>query len=166
MNPEIFCDLLIAEARRRILNESIPRLKKCLQQLEDDEIWWKPNSNTNSVGNLTLHLEGNARQWIISGLSGAPDKRDRKAEFSRDVFHSRKELLKRVHQLEKDIDKALEEVNPLSLLRKRRVQVFSENGISVLVHAIEHFSYHVGQITYFVKLRKNIDLGYYKNVDL
>ena len=47
------------------------------------------------------------------------------------------------------------------LLKKYPVQVFEESGISILVHVVEHFSYHVGQITYYVKWRKNIDTNYY-----
>jgi len=38
--------------------------------------------------------------------------------------------------------------------------------VSILVHVVEHFSYHVGQITYYVKSRKGIDLKYYSGIDL
>lgn len=68
--PQQFCDALLAETRRRLFGESFPRLKKCLEQLSEEEIWHRPNPHSNSVGNLVLHLCGNARQWIASGLGG------------------------------------------------------------------------------------------------
>ncbi|KAA3626951.1 MAG: DUF1572 domain-containing protein, partial [Bacteroidetes bacterium] len=74
-------DILVAETRRRIIEESIPRIKKCLGELEEKEIWYKPNDNSNSVGNLVLHLCGNVTQWIGSGLGKKPDNRTRDLEF-------------------------------------------------------------------------------------
>ena len=54
----------------------------------------------------------------------------------------------------------------IPLLRKRVVQGFDYDGVGILVHVVEHFSYHTGQIAYFVKARKGIDLGFYRGVDL
>ncbi|MGH9651714.1 MAG: hypothetical protein ACRD3I_14770, partial [Terriglobales bacterium] len=58
----------------------LPRIARCLSLLSEGEIWWRPHRTSNSVGNLLLHLEGNVRQWIISGLGGAPDRRERDTE--------------------------------------------------------------------------------------
>ena len=60
----------------------------------------------------------------------------------------------------------LDQLDESSLLRMYRVQGFSESGLSILVHVVEHFSYHVGQITYFVKSRRALDMGYYAAYDL
>jgi uncharacterized damage-inducible protein DinB len=38
--------------------------------------------------------------------------------------------------------------------------------LSILVHVVEHFSYHTGQIAYAVKAGKDLDLGFYRGVDL
>ena len=72
---------LIKEVRRRLIEESAPRIEKCLNRLTDDQIWWRPNSESNSIGNLVLHLSGNVRQWIIAGVGGQPDTRTRNEEF-------------------------------------------------------------------------------------
>ena len=69
------------ETKRRILEESIPRCIQCIERLSDVEIWYRPNSNVVSVGNLVLHLCGNARQWILSGIFDQPDHRERQQEF-------------------------------------------------------------------------------------
>jgi len=163
---EQFCEALIQETKRRLFEESIPRLLHCLDELTEEEIWHKANDNSNSVGNLVLHLCGNARQWIVSGLGGAPDKRQREQEFTEQGPIPTDKLKVLVDQLQQDVDITLDRIQPEDLLKARKVQVFEENGLSILVHAIEHFSYHIGQITYYVKLRKNIDTGYYKGLEL
>ena len=65
-----------------------------------------------------------------------------------------------------EVDAVLDRIDPASLLEIRRVQGFEESGLSILVHVIEHFSYHVGQMTYFVKSRKAVDMKYYEGYDL
>ncbi len=157
---------LLKEVDRRLFEENFPRLRKCLGELTKTDVWHRPNANSNSVGNLTLHLIGNCRQWILSGLGGKKDKRERQQEFDEQGPISTEDLLTQLDQLEVELKEVLAEVSQEDLIVKRPVQAFDESGISILVHVVEHFSYHVGQITYFVKARKNIDTGYYQDVDL
>lgn len=152
---------LIAESKRRLFDESIPRIRKCLDQLTNDEVWYRPNAETVSIGNLVLHLCGNARQWICSGLGGDPDQRQRSKEFEQPGPIPRTELLELLEQTESDVRRVLDSVDPTTLLDKRPVQIYQESGLSILVHVVEHFSYHTGQITYAVKSRKGVDMGYY-----
>lgn len=157
---------LIAETKRRLIREFPPRIHRSLGQLTEGEIWWRPNAETVSVGNLVLHLIGNVRQNILSGLGGAPDGRRRQTEFDEPGPLPAAELLRRLDELMAEVDRVLDGIDPASLLTVRRVQGFEESGLSILVHVVEHFSYHVGQISYFVKSRKAVDLGYYAGVDL
>lgn len=161
-----FCEALLKETRRRLFDESFPRLRQSLNTLTEQEIWTKPNANSNSVGNLSLHLCGNARQWIISGLGGVVDERQRQKEFDEKGPIATSQLIELINQLEHDIEDVLQKVRPSDLLNKRKVQTFQETGLSILVHVVEHFSYHIGQITYYVKLRKDIDTAYYKDITL
>lgn len=157
---------LVAETRRRLFDESLPRLEKCLSLLTEEEIWDRPNPETNSVGNLVLHLAGNVRQWIVHALGGAPDVRERSREFAERGPIPTPELLVRITSALDDVHRVLDDLEPRSLLEPRQVQGFSETGVSILVHVTEHFSYHVGQITYVVKAKKNLDTGYYAGVEL
>ncbi len=68
---------LIRVTKIHLIEESVPRILKCLDLLSDEELWGRPNDEVVSLGNLVLHLCGNVRQWIISGLGGAPDDRVR-----------------------------------------------------------------------------------------
>ena len=74
-------ELCVRQWRSRFEERYLPRIVGCLEQLSDDEIWWRPNEASNSIGNLVLHICGNMRQWIISGLGGAEDLRQRDKEF-------------------------------------------------------------------------------------
>ena len=157
---------LIRESRRRLLDESLPRIRKCLAQLTVDEIWFRPNEQTVSVGNLVLHLAGNVRQYIIATLGGAADVRERQKEFDVTGPMATADLLDRLEQAMAEVSSVLDRLDPATLLQTHRVQGFVESGLSILVHVVEHFSYHTGQIAYIVKSRKNVDLGFYRGKDL
>ncbi|MBI4565232.1 MAG: DUF1572 family protein [Planctomycetes bacterium] len=157
---------LIRACRDKLVEEFLPRLKKCLSRLTDGEIWFRSNENTASVGNLILHLCGNVRQHIVSGLGGAPDVRERSKEFSERGPIPAEELLRRINRTVSEAVAVMDRLDPDHLLDARRIQGFETNALSTLIHVTEHFSYHLGQITYAVKTRKNIDLGYYAGVDL
>jgi uncharacterized damage-inducible protein DinB len=165
-NMEKFRDLLVREVRRRLLEENIPRIKQCLGELTGEEVWYRPNEQSNSVGNLVLHLCGNVRQWLLSGLGGYPDHRRRQQEFEEQGPIPTHVLVRHLDELAEEVEKVLAVLTTENLLQPVEVQGFKENGISVLVHVVEHFSYHTGQITYYVKWRKNISTNYYGGLDL
>ena len=157
---------LVREVKRRIMEESVPRIKKCLAQLSEEEIWYRPNEHVVSVGNLVLHLCGNLSQWVLSGLGGQPDHRQRDQEFDRTEPMAAETLIQQMDTLMDEVREVLDQLTPEELIRVRPVQVYEESGISILMHVTEHFSYHTGQITYYVKTRKNIDMQYYGGQDL
>ena len=161
-----FSDQFIESAVDILQNKSYPRIVKCLGELSDDEIWRRPNENLASIGNLILHLCGNMRQWIISGIGGAPDKRERWKEFDEKGPIPRADLIQRLNSTLDEVVAVLRNADPVKLTQPRTVQGEVTNGVSVTMHVTEHFSYHTGQISLHVKLLKNIDLGYYKNRDL
>ncbi len=158
---------LIEQTRKRIIEESIPRIVQCLDELSVEQIWHKENANTNAVGNLVLHLCGNVRQWILHGMDGQEDKRQRDLEFSEKGPLPRKDLKDKLDVLSRELDEALERIVEKDLLKVRSIQkYFQESGVSILFHVTEHFSYHTGQITYFTKMVKDIDTAYYGKLDL
>ena len=163
---EAYGEALIAAAVKHMFEESVPRILKCLAMLSEEEIWFRPNEETVSIGNLIVHLCGNVRQWIICGLGGAADERKRSIEFEEKGPMSNALLDERFRSTMTEARTTLEGVNPESLLRVRRVQGNNETGMSILMHVVEHFSYHTGQITFAVKSRKNVDMGYYAGQDL
>lgn len=159
-------DLAIADVKRRLIEESLPRINKCLDELTLEEVWHKQNGNTNSVGNLILHLCGNVRQYVLSGIDGQEDVRERDLEFSEPGPIDKQILRSRVADLMNEVNDALDRVTADDMIREVSVQGFKENVTSILIHVTEHFSYHVGQITYYTKFIKDLDTGYYAGLDL
>ncbi len=162
----IIRNFIILDVKRRLFIEGIVRIKKCLDQLTEEQVWYKHNANVNSVGNLILHLCGNVTQYVLHGIDGQPDIRQRANEFSEKGPISHEVLIKKLDELEKKVDEALDRITADHLTEERQVQGFDENVTSILVHVTEHFSYHVGQITYYTKYILDVDTGYYAGLDL
>ncbi len=157
---------LIDETKRRLIDECQERTLKCLDFLTEEEIWYRPNDQSNSVGNLVLHLCGNVKQWLHATIGGEKDIRTRQAEFDERGPLPKDSLKEMVIELMQKSADILDDCTPEDLLCIYRVQGFEENGVGILIHVTEHFSYHVGQITYFVKAHKSMDVGYYEGMDL
>jgi len=151
------------ESRRYLMNEYAVKIRLCLEQLSDDDLWWRHNEQSNSVGNLLLHLAGNIRQWIVSGVGGAPDTRHRQAEFDERGPLSRDEVLRRFESALSDTDSVLGVLDPAVLTQDRKIQGRDTNVLRAVYHVIEHFGMHTGQIMYITKLRTGKDLAFYRN---
>ena len=148
------------------LKENAPRIRKCLDQLSEEEVWKRPNESSNSVGNLILHLCGNMTQYIISSLGGNEDLRERDKEFSTREGYSKDQLLEK---LQLTVESCVQVINSLSyedLMEVRSVQGYEYSGIGNIMHVVEHYSYHTGQIAFWTKLLKDKDLGFYAGLDL
>jgi uncharacterized damage-inducible protein DinB len=103
---------------------------------------------------------------LISGLGGAPDLRQRQQEFDETGPIPTSELKEMLDILENDIEVVLEGLSTSDLITERTIQGYKSSGVSILVHVVEHFSYHVGQVTILIKSRMNLDMGYYQGQDL
>lgn len=146
--------------------EKKTHIAKCFEQLTEEDMWSRPNSASNSVGNIILHLCGNIGQYVLSSLAQQPDVRERDLEFSADGGFGKEALLEKISTT---IDQACAVVRACKeeeLLREREVQGFTFSGLGVILHAVEHLSYHTGQIAYLVKLRNNQQIGLYNDFDL
>ncbi len=148
------------------IDESVRMLSICMERLDSRSFWARPNPASNSIGNLLLHLSGNMRQYVISGLGGAPDTRVRDAEFAqtsgKDPGVVWEHFLGTVAEAREVIQKATE----TDLLSKKWVQGFHLSGLGMVLHAVEHLSYHTGQIAWAVKAAQGTDLGFYDGTDL
>lgn len=148
------------------LNENGPRIQICLDQLSEEEIWKSPNKSSNSVGNLILHLCGNITQYIISSLGNEEDKRQRDKEFSTKSGFSKTQLMEMLNTVVNNSNEVIKELSDKDLLKIRSVQGFKHSGIGIIIHVVEHYSYHTGQIAFWTKLLKDQDLGFYAGLDL
>jgi len=148
------------------LNQNTPKIISCINELNDAEIWKKPNVSLNSVGNLILHLCGNITQYIISSLGETEDTRERDKEFSTIGGYSKSELINKLNIAVEKAITIIQNMDADDLLRKRYVQGFLSSGIGNIIQITEHYSYHTGQVIFWTKLLRSKDLGFYAGVDL
>jgi uncharacterized damage-inducible protein DinB len=147
---------------RRYLKQEYPsKIRIALARLPEGDLWWRPNPGSNSAGNLVMHVAGNVRQWVVAGLGGRADTRDRAGEFNERGGASVREVLGHLEAAVTDADAVLEALDSASLLEPRSIQGLLVTGMEALYHVVEHFSMHTGQILYLVKLRTGRDLGFY-----
>jgi hypothetical protein len=102
---------LFISSARHTLTEGLHKIEHCVGQLTDEQFWWRPeackNPEMNSIANLLLHLSGNIRQWLVSGVGGAKDIRNRPLEFSDRSNRPKSEILLQFQSTIKEADAAL-----------------------------------------------------------
>ena len=148
------------------MDESVRMLEICMRRLNARSFWDRPNPASNSIGNLLLHLAGNIRQYVISGLGGAADTRLRDAEFSQDLRNDPQEVWEHFLGTVNEARKVIKRATEADLLGKKNVQGFHLSGLGMVLHAVEHLSYHTGQIAWSIKAAQDTDLGFYDGTDL
>ncbi len=149
----------ILEARKYLSEIYLPKLARCLESLTDEDVWWRAEGDaSNSIGNLLLHLEGSTRMWIVSGVGGAPNLRERQQEFDERALIPRAELIARLTATVKEVDAALAAVDEQELLRPRPIRGHDYTALEAIFHTVEHFAMHAGQIMMLTKMRAGKDL--------
>ena len=155
----------ISRSRYHLVKDFLPKIERCLERLTDEQIWWRPNEQSNSIGNLLLHLSGNARQWIVCGIGGAPDARDRDAEFAQRDRIAREDLHSLLKRTLADVDATLAQFDANQLVERRTIQGSEVSVLEAILHVVEHFSMHTGQILMMTKMLTNADLALYEFKD-
>ena len=156
----------LKEAHIHFLHWNLERIARCLDEITEEQVWQRPNASSNSIGNQVLHLCGNIRQWLVAGLSGEPDIRERDEEFAATGGVGKAELLARLTAVVKESEAVIAALTEEELLRERPVQTFVHDGMFILTHVTEHLSYHTGQIIFWVKALKDEDLDLYGGIEL
>ncbi len=147
--------LKMGKAAGAELDDCLVTIKHCLEQLTEDQVWFRsqPDSTPpmNSIGNLMLHLHGNARQWLVAGLDGMPHVRDRPKEFAENGPISKSDLLLMLQQVVKDAKKTLGKQTAKRLLEKRRPQTRVVTGLGTIFHSVPHFRGHTQEIIHITR---------------
>jgi len=152
-------------SREKLLEQYWPRLRSCVESLTDEQVWWRPNEASNSIGNLILHLNGNVRQWIISPFNKLEDKRDRPAEFSERCIIPASELLEKLSATMQEASEILARITEADLLTPLEIQGYKVTGLKAIYQVVEHFAMHYGQIVFITKHVRAKDLGFYRELD-
>jgi hypothetical protein len=133
------------------MTEALAKIKHCVGQLNDEQLWWRPHPALNSIGNLLMHLAGNVRQWIVSGIGGAADVRNRPAEFAKGGTIAKNELLADLENVVHQARAALERLNAGELAQVRRIQGFDVTALAAIFHTVPHFRGHTQEIVHLTR---------------
>lgn len=135
------------------LESALERIKHCLGQLNDEQVWQRSYPSLNSIGNLVLHLCGNLRQWIVAGIGDASDVRNRPAEFAEHGTIPKEELVRRLEAIVEEAKGILVRVNAHQLTKVRRIQGFDVTGVAAIFDSVPHFRGHTQEIVHMTRLR-------------
>lgn len=163
-NPDL-ATLFLTFTRQKLLGQYWPRLRETVASLSEEEIWWRPNPASNSIGNLMLHLNGNAYQWLVASFNREDDRRDRPAEFAAQGQATAADLLARLGATLEAAEAVLNRLTEDDLLAPYEIQGHNVRGLDAVYQVVEHFGLHYGQILYIAKNLTGRDLGFYKHLN-
>jgi len=153
----------IERSRHFLTREYRTKLRLAVESLPPEALWWRVNEQSNSVGNLLLHLAGNVRQWIVSGVGGATDTRYRAAEFEARSGADAVALLASLDAMLDEADAVLARLTAADLASSRTIQGREVNVLEAVYHVVEHFSGHVGQIVLIAKAQSPGAIRFYED---
>lgn len=143
----------LLQSQKLLLEDYLPIIEFSARRLGVEQTWWRANEHSNSVGNLLLHLSGNVRQWIISGIGGdCQDARKRELEFNAREHLPSEELLTQLRATVEEAARVLENFDSEKLLEKRIIQGREVSALDAVYHVVEHFAMHAGQIIFVAKM--------------
>ena len=159
------------DLERQFLDHSVAKLEQytgriatCLGMLSEEQVWARSSANENAIGNLVLHLSGNVRQWIVAGVGGASDIRQRDLEFSAAGGASVADLLARLRATVEEAQSVMRNIPRERLPERLVIQNYPVSVFEAIYHVVEHFAMHTGQILFITKMLTGADLGFYAHL--
>lgn len=157
--------LFLEFSRAKLLDQYWPRLRTCVESLTDEQVWWRPNDASNSIGNLILHLNGNVQQWLVAPFARVADARNRPAEFGERRHIPAATLLEQLDATMRRAAEVLARLTDADLRAPLHIQGYTVSGLDAVYQVVEHFGLHYGQISYITKMLRGQDLGFYRELD-
>jgi hypothetical protein len=147
------------------LLELAARIETCVGKLTPEQLWMRGSESQNAVGNLLLHLNGNVRQWILAGVGGQPDQRQRDSEFAAREGVSSQELLAALRATAEEAAEIIRKVPAPLMLQPLSIQNYDVTVMGAIYHVVEHFAGHAFQIMLLTKIFTGEDLGFYAHLN-
>lgn len=129
--------------------------ERTFEQLEEADLFWQYNPESNSIAIIVNHLWGNmlSRWTDFLTADGEKEWRNRDSEFE-DVIKTKAALLQKWEAAWQTLFTALDSVNEANF----NTTVYIRNQGHTIVEAINrqlsHYCYHIGQITYIGRMLK------------
>ena len=153
----------LARSRHYLGVEYRIKIRAAVETMSADALWWRANEQSNSVGNLLMHLAGNIRQWIVGGIGRQPNTRDRAGEFAARGGANAEELLADLDRALDEVDAVLAGLSEADLATSRTIQGRDVSVFEAVYHVTEHFAMHAGQIILIAKMQTPGAVKFYED---
>ena len=153
MDPTNNLNTVALEAVRSRITRILPaQIRSCVEELTDEQLWWRPNEQSNSVGNLVLHLSGSMSHYLLRGIGGIEYDRDRPAEFSERGPVPKSQVLAIFDQTISQATRILDSFDTSRFLEPSDEPDYVPTIFDVLFNISIHLATHTGQIVYITKM--------------
>ena len=159
----MIAETFIARSRYWLVKEYPIKIRRCIDVLPPEAIWQRPNAESNSIGNLIVHLTGNVTEWILGGVGGQTISRNRAGEFAKKDGPDGAKLLADLEVVLRKADKVLAKLTENDLSRSLPIQGRQTTVLAAIYHVVEHFAMHSGQIILLTKLQVPGAIRFYED---
>ena len=144
--------ITLAALHSRITRILPAQIRSCVEQLTDEQLWWRPNEQTNSVGNLVLHVSGSMGHYLCRGVGGIDYTRDRPAEFAERGPIPRQQLLAMFDETISQAEQILSGFDTSRFLNPTDEPDYVPTIFDMIFNISIHLATHTGQIVYITKM--------------
>ena len=130
------------------------QIRAAVEALDDDQIWWRPNETSNSIGNLVIHVTGSLNHYLNRDLGALEYTRDRPAEFAERRRIPRAELMAAFEAMVANAEKTFQKLTPERLTEPSTEPKMYTLIVEDLIGVVTHLANHTGQIVWIAKMMK------------
>lgn len=141
----------LSDSRGFLTQDYMPKIERCMSQLTEEQVWFRSDETSNSIGHLLLHLAGSTRYWAIEVIGGSSIGRIRQQEFVPPATVAPDRLMADLRAVVEEVDRLLAELPAVVLLDERKAREERATVLWCVYHIVEHFSMHTGQIISMTK---------------
>ena len=145
---------VLSSIRVRVTKIFPEQIRACIEQLTDEQIWWRPNEKSNSVGNLVIHLSGSLNHYLNFLVGKVEYNRNRDAEFAERRHIPKKELLAIFNDMVAKAEKTFDGITTERLSSPSPEPKMYTILVEDLLGIVTHVSTHTGQILWITKMQR------------
>ena len=130
--------------------------EKTFDQLSEEQLFWKYNEESNSIGTLVKHLSGNMKSYWTNFLTEDGEKswRNRDSEFEDDI-QSKAEMMETWTKGWQVLFDALNQIKEENWNDTIAIRGEKHTVLDAVLRQLAHYPYHIGQIVFIGKMLKN-----------
>ncbi|HEX8253435.1 MAG TPA: DUF1572 family protein [Thermoanaerobaculia bacterium] len=145
-------DVILQALRTRITAVFPAQIRAAVAPLSDEQLWSRPNEQSNAVGNILLHLTGSLNYYLNRNLGALDFTRDRETEFSERRAMSKAELLAAFDDMVAHARETFDALTPERLGDASPEPKMHAIVAEDLINIAAHLAFHAGQIVWIAKM--------------